>query len=62
MKKSILNLGKALSKAEQKEVFGGFDDTPLRKECDPNRNPGCNCYYHYGQDAYGNWGKIKTCV
>lgn len=32
MKKQILNIGKALSRAEQKEVFGGF--TELSEEGD----------------------------
>ncbi|PTX58231.1 hypothetical protein C8N46_1177 [Kordia periserrulae] len=26
MRKQILNLGKVLSKSEQKQIFGGFDD------------------------------------
>jgi hypothetical protein len=40
MKKSILNLGKALSKAEQKNVFGGdgWRDTP-KKVGDPHGDP-----------------------
>ena len=38
MKKSILNLGKALNKAEQKEVSGG------RMQCDVNRDRICEDY------------------
>ncbi|TYQ00339.1 hypothetical protein C7447_101951 [Tenacibaculum adriaticum] len=43
MKKQILNLGKALSKYEQKQISGGecVNVDPIRKtstigECDPN--------------------------
>ena len=53
MKKSILNIGEAIKKAEQKEIFGGFhedDVAPCTSSsgttCDPNAaqflgNPEC---------------------
>lgn len=50
MKKQILNIGKALNRAEQKEIFGGnvlmeegFDDgCYVRGEMDNN----CGCNYN----------------
>ena len=33
MKKSILNLGKALNKAEQKSINGGWDPCRTTAEC-----------------------------
>ena len=39
--KNLLNLGKALNKAEQKNVFGGTE--PLRREGD---NEDCNYEHH----------------
>ncbi len=53
MKKSILNIGKALNKSEQKEVFGGARgfappcSNPSGNPCNPannswtNNNPAC---------------------
>ena len=47
MKKSILNLGKALNKAEQKNVFGGNVITHYNPDCDGahdgNYIAGCPC-------------------
>ena len=43
MKKSILNLGKALNKAEQKNVFGGL--TELKRKGDVD----CWEYYYYAE-------------
>ncbi|WP_188598196.1 hypothetical protein [Polaribacter pacificus] len=42
MKKQILNLGKALSKAEQRNVFGGSEEHP----CSGNYHmfPVCLCF------------------
>jgi len=53
MKKSILNIGKTLNKAEQKNIFGGNlgfappCDNSSGNSCDPNAgqafgNPACN--------------------
>ncbi|WP_344925038.1 hypothetical protein [Aquimarina addita] len=35
MKKSILNLGKALNKAEQKTINGGYQRCQSTRDCDP---------------------------
>ena len=38
MKKSILNIGKALNKAEQKEINGGY-----QRECSTSNGPDEEC-------------------
>ncbi len=47
MKKSILKIGKALTKAEQKQVFGG-EQRRHDDECNVNETtfppPGCPCW------------------
>jgi hypothetical protein len=59
MKKSILNIGKALSRAEQKLVFGGSG--PCRDSY-PNQGTGCKCQRNdqcssgnCGSSGGGNW-------
>ena len=42
--KNLLNLGKALNKAEQKEVFGGIGDGTERDPCDPGSETGSGVY------------------
>ena len=64
MKKTILNLGKALNKAEQKEIFGGtVGDVGL-----PDVGPGDNCINTINSpkcdcaDAGGRWNnECKRC-
>jgi len=49
MKKQFLNLGKALNKAEQKEIFGGVhpinhEGDPCQASTEPGHKPGgCIC-------------------
>ena len=38
MKKQFLNVGKALSKAEQREISGGVGGCPTSEECVSNCN------------------------
>jgi hypothetical protein len=53
MKKSILNLGKALNKAEQKQIQGGYIALPpcgdefctVPGGCIPKGHAGCPYYY-----------------
>lgn len=45
MKKQMLNLGKALSKSEQKQIFGGnFDPEPDPIDCADDRCPEGMCW------------------
>ena len=46
MKKSILNLGKSLNKAEQKTINGG------RMQCDKNRDRVCEDYGQKCAESY----------
>lgn len=70
--KNLLNLGKALNKAEQKSVFGGF--TPLTHNCGDQVGDEC-CHYELAHvtpcptvvetsPIYegGCWAKKKVCV
>ena len=55
MKKSILNIGKALDKTEQKQINGGFGfsncfDIPDQNSCDYTL--GCNWYGCYCGPTY----------
>jgi hypothetical protein len=52
MKKSILNLGKALNKAEQKEINGGIGIRPVYEPCgDTGGMPVSSA--HCGMGTYG---------
>ena len=64
MKKQILNLGKALNKTEQKDIFGGLtylthegDETCYVKSCltssDCAEVGGCKCRRNNADSRYG---------
>ncbi|MEX6626208.1 hypothetical protein [Tenacibaculum salmonis] len=50
MKKSILNLGKALNKTEQKNVNGGYVPTPFQFCCTRTQGFWINNYPFIGED------------
>ena len=61
MKKQLLKLGKALSKAEQRNVFGGsnlenpgcWERGKMDNGCNCNYNTDCTSGYCYGSGAIG---------
>ncbi|WP_299126111.1 hypothetical protein [uncultured Tenacibaculum sp.] len=53
MKKSILNLGKALNKAEQKDILGGRTDLT---QADFDK---CKLYMHYPDGSSGWSGYVS---
>ncbi|RZS91939.1 hypothetical protein [Aquimarina brevivitae] len=64
MNKSLLELGKALSRAEQKQIKGGVDLTSV---CIEEETGGKCCHYVYTHvtdedTGIDNWVKEKVCV
>lgn len=47
MRKSILNLGKILHKAEQKQINGGFGATVCNGDFINHNTGECGCYCYY---------------
>lgn len=47
MKKSILNLGKAINKTEQKAINGGFGPTVCSGDFINHNTGDCGCYCYY---------------
>ncbi|WP_028888512.1 hypothetical protein [Tenacibaculum ovolyticum] len=69
MKKSILNLGKSLSKTAQKDIFGG-STVPVNEDGDGGGGDSLKCYcngttYPVAHCKWCTWkcgaGKIEDC-
>jgi len=62
MKKQFLNLGKALNRAEQKEINGGLKD-PLNELAGDGGGGGkeCQCVISVGQAYFGAVNSCDAC-
>ncbi len=58
MKKSLLNLGKALNREEQKQIKGGGIPAVFKKECGDVSGPCCHIVLEYTIDG---WAEVEVC-